>query len=130
MIISDPTEATLKDHLPKLVRLGHASIKVFMTYDPTKLDDAQMLDVLYAARENRALVCVHAENHAMIAWTVKRLLANGYRAPRYHGVSHPRASEAEAFSRLIALASFIDQPIMIFHVSTAEGAARVRAGRG
>jgi dihydropyrimidinase len=129
MIIADPTEAALKEHLPGLVRAGHASIKVFMTYDRLKLDDAQMLDVLQAARDNRALVCVHAENHAMIAWTVKRLLANGYRAPRYHGVAHPRAGEAEAFNRLITLAAFIDQPIMIFHVSTAEGAARVRAAR-
>src|SRR5262245_34100619 len=130
MIIADPTEATLRHHVPKLVKAGHATIKVFMTYDRIKLDDMQLLDVLSAARENQALVCVHAENHAMISWTGKRLLANGYRAPRYHGVSHPRASEAEAFNRLIALAAFIDQPIMIFHVSTAEGAARVRAARG
>src|SRR6516225_7550996 len=130
MIIADPTEATLRDHVPKLVKAGHATIKVFMTYDRIKLDDMQLLDVLYAARENRALVCVHAENHAMIAWTGKRLVANGYRAPRYHGISHPRACEAEAFNRVIALAAFIDQPIMIFHVSSAEGAARIRQARG
>jgi dihydropyrimidinase len=130
MIIADPTETTLKDQVPKLVRAGHATIKVFMTYDRLKLDDMQLLDVLYAARESGALVCVHAENHAMIDWTGKRLIANGHRAPRYHGVSHPRGSEAEAFNRVIALAAFIDQPIMIFHVSSAEGAARVRTARG
>ena len=130
MIIADPTEKTLKDHLPKLVKAGHATIKVFMTYDRIKLDDMQLLDVLSAARENGALVCVHAENHAMITWTGKRLLAHGYRAPRYHGVSHPRAGEAEAFNRIIALAAFIDQPIMIFHVSSAEGAARISQARG
>src|SRR5712672_4274884 len=130
MIIADPTEATLKDHIPKLVKAGHATIKVFMTYDRIKLDDMQLLDVLYAARENRALVCVHAENHAMISWTGKRLLGGGYRAPRYHGISHPRACEAEAFNRVIALAAFIDQPIMIFHVSSAQGAARIRRARG
>ena len=128
MIIADPTEATLRDHVPKLVKAGHATIKVFMTYDRIKLDDMQLLDVLQAARDNRALVCVHAENHAMISWTGKRLVANGYRAPRYHGVSHPRGGETEAFNRIIALAAFIDQPIMIFHVSTAEGAARITAG--
>jgi dihydropyrimidinase len=130
MIIADPTEAALKDHIPKLVKAGHATIKVFMTYDRIKLDDMQLLDVLQAARENQALVCVHAENHAMISWTGKRLVAGGYRAPRYHGVSHPRAGEVEAFNRIIALAAFIDQPIMIFHVSTAEGAARIRQARG
>jgi dihydropyrimidinase len=130
MIIADPTEATLKEHIPKLVKAGHATIKVFMTYDRIKLDDMQLLDVLHAARENSALVCVHAENHAMISWTGKRLVANGYCAPRYHAVSHPRAGEAEAFNRVIALAAFIDQPIMIFHVSSAEGAARIRQARG
>src|SRR5262252_1454604 len=100
MIIADPTEATLKDHVPRLVKAGHATIKVFMTYDRIKLDDMQLLDVLYAAREHRALVCVHAENHAMISWTGKRLLRGGYRAPRYHGISHPRACEVEAFNRI------------------------------
>ena len=45
-------------------------------------------------------------------------------------MSHPRGGETEAFNRIIALAAFIDQPIMIFHVSTAEGAARIRQARG
>ena len=130
LIIADPTEATLTRHIPDLVRSGHASLKVFMTYDSIKLDDAQVLDVLQAARDNKAMVCVHAENHAMISWTSKKLLAAGCRAPLYHAPSHPRAAEAEAFNRLIALAAFVDQPIMIFHVSTAEGAARVRQARG
>ncbi|HLN10488.1 MAG TPA: dihydropyrimidinase [Xanthobacteraceae bacterium] len=130
LIIADPTEATLSEHLPKLVRDGHASIKVFMTYDRLKLDDEQLLDVLLAARENGAFVCVHAENHGMISWMVKRLLARGYGAPKFHPVSHPRAAEAEAFNRLIAFSTFLDQPVMIFHVSTAEGAEVIRRARG
>jgi dihydropyrimidinase len=129
LIIADPTEATLKEHLPALVRSGHASIKIFMTYDLLKLDDEQLLEVLLAARENGALVCAHAENHGMIAWIVKRLLAGGHRAPKFHAVSHPRASEAEAINRLIAFAAFIDQPVMVFHVSTAEGADVIRRAR-
>ena len=72
MIIADPTETTLKDHVPKLVRDGHASIKVFMTYDRLKVDDEQLLDVLVAARENRPWSACHAENHGMISWMVKR----------------------------------------------------------
>jgi len=39
-------------------------------------------------------------------------------------------SEAEAFTRLIGMAALIDQPIMIFHVSTAEGAKVIRDSRG
>jgi dihydropyrimidinase len=130
MIIADPTESTLTKELPALVKAGHSSVKIFMTYDRLKLDDEQVLDVLSAARYNRAFVMVHAENHAMIAWMSKRLLAGGYSAPKYHAVSHPRVGEAEAFTRLISCASLVDQPIMIYHVSTAEGAAVIREARG
>jgi dihydropyrimidinase len=75
-------------------------------------------------------VCVHAENHGMVSWMGKRLVEKGYLAPKFHTISHPRGCEAEAFNRLIAFGELIDQPIMIFHVSTAEGVATIRAARG
>ena len=130
MILADPTEETLAVDVPELVRSGHSSLKVFMTYDRLRVDDEKLLDVLWAARQNRAFVCVHAENHGMIAWMGKRLVEKGLVAPRYHAPSHPRASEAEAIDRLAAMAAMIDQPVMVFHVSTAEGAAAVRRARG
>jgi dihydropyrimidinase len=130
MILSDPTKEALEEHLPALVKAGHASIKLFMTYDRLKVDDERLLDVLLAARRHGAMVCVHAENHGLIAWMGKRLVERGYTAPKYHAVSHPRVSEVEAFNRLIAIAEFVDQPITIFHVSTAEGAAVIREARG
>ncbi|HLN09358.1 MAG TPA: amidohydrolase family protein, partial [Xanthobacteraceae bacterium] len=61
---------------------------------------------------------------------VKRLLARSYTAPKFHPVSHPRAAEAEAINRLIAFSTFVDQPVMIFHVSTSEGADVIRRARG
>jgi len=129
MILADPNEVTLKTHLPKLVRDGHASIKVFMTYD-IRLDDEQMLDVLAAARDNGAFVCVHAENHGMISFMSKRLLANGHTAPSAHTLSHPRLAEVDAIQRVAAMSQLVDQPVMVFHVSTAEGAEVVRKARG
>ena len=129
MILADPNEATLKTHLPKLVRDGHASIKVFMTYDRIKLDDEQMLDVLAAARDNGAFVCVHAENHGMISFMSKRLLANGRTGPSAHWMSHPRLAEVDAIQRVAAMSQLVDQPVMVFHVSTAEGADVVARAR-
>jgi dihydropyrimidinase len=129
MILADPNEVTLKTHVPKLVRDGHASIKIFMTYDRIKLDDEQILNVLQAARDNGAFVCAHAENHGMITFMVKRLLAHGMTTPAAFGMSHPRLAEVDAIQRLVAMSRFIDQPIMIFHVSTAEGAEVVRKAR-
>jgi dihydropyrimidinase len=130
MIVADPTEATLKEHLPALIKTGHSSIKVFMTYDRVRLHDEQLLDVMAVARENGALVCVHAENHGMLTWMGKRLLERGYVQPKYHAASHPRLAETEAINRVIAMAELLDQPLMIFHVSTVEGAAVVREARG
>jgi len=130
LIIADPTDATLKEHVPALVAQGHSTLKVFMTYDLLNVGDEKLLDILLAARQSKALVCVHAENHGMVSWMGKRLVEKGYTAPKFHTISHPRGCEAEAFNRLIAFAELIDQPIMIFHVSTAEGVATIRAARG
>lgn len=130
LIVANPDRKTLETDLPELIRQGHASIKIFMTYDLLKIDDEPLLDLLLTARQNRALVCVHAENHGMLSWLGRRLVEKGYHAPKYHAVSHPRAAEEEAFQRLVAAAALIDQPIMIFHVSCAEGAAVIRKARG
>jgi dihydropyrimidinase len=101
-----------------------------MTYDRLKVEDESLLDILLAARRAGSMVCVHAENHGMISWMARRLLEAGHGAPKFHAMSHPRLAETEAFARLIAMAELVDQPIMIFHVSTAEGAAVIRAARG
>jgi dihydropyrimidinase len=126
MIVSDPTEAVMADELPELIRDGYSSLKLFMTYPLLRLVDEQMLDLLTLARRERAMVSVHAENDAMLAWTARRLLERGHAAPRYHAISHPRLAEAEAVNRLIAMAALVDQPVMVFHVTTDGSMAAVR----
>lgn len=130
LIVSDPTEKALSEDIPALVAAGHTSLKAFMTYDRLRLHDEQLLDLMQAAKETGALVCVHAENHGLIAWAGRRLVAQGKTAPKYHAESHPRVSESEAFERLVRFSVYLDQPIMVFHVSTAEGAAILRRARG
>lgn len=130
LMVANPDEQTIEQDLPALIRTGHRSVKVFMTYDAVQVNDQQLLDVMAAARAEGALVCVHAENHGLLKWMGDRLVARGYVAPKFHAVSHPRAAEVEAFHRLIAFSELLDQPIVIFHVSTAEGAAVIREARG
>ncbi|MGY3081092.1 hypothetical protein ACVWZZ_007500 [Bradyrhizobium sp. LM6.10] len=38
MIIADATKETVEEHIPALVKQGHGSIKIFMTYDRLKVD--------------------------------------------------------------------------------------------
>ena len=58
-----------------MIAEGNVSIKIFMTYDLIKVDDESLLDLLLTARKGQALVCVHAENHGMISWMGKKLVA-------------------------------------------------------
>ena len=129
LIISDPTPDAMGRELPELVKRGITSFKVYMTYDLLKLSDAQMLDVLEAADQQKALVMVHAENHDIIQWIAKRLLARGHGAPKYHMTSHHPIAESEAANRVIALSRLLDVPALIVHVSGIEAVKTIRAAQ-
>ncbi|WP_416356184.1 dihydropyrimidinase [Aureimonas phyllosphaerae] len=129
MIVSDVSGDNLARDLPELISEGHRSIKIFTTYDKVRLGDEDILDVLWTARGGGALVCFHAENDGLIRWMSRRLIGSGRTEPRFHPLSHPRAAEIEALSRMCVFAEFTGQPIMLFHVSTREGVEIVRAGQ-
>jgi dihydropyrimidinase len=129
LIVSDPTETVMRKELPKVFADGITSFKVFLTYDKLVVSDEQLLDILVTARENGAITMTHAENNALIKWMVKRLLAAGHTAPRFHAVSHPAAAEAEAISRAVRLATFVNAPLLVVHVSTDEGATIIADAR-
>ena len=129
LIISDPTEDVLHDELPKAIEQGITSFKIYMTYDKLIVDDAQMLEIFAVAKKHGALTMIHAENNAMIKWMSGKLLEGGHVAPRFHALSHPRVAEAEAINRAVLLASFLDAPILIVHVSTEAGARLIAKAR-
>lgn len=126
LIVSDPSETILNEELPGLIAKGYTSFKIYMTYDRLKLDDAQIMDVLVTARREGALVMVHAENNDVIKWLAKRLVDNGLKKPFYHSIAHARIAESEATNRVIALATLLDVPLLIVHVSGAEAAETIR----
>ena len=128
IIVSDLTAPNAVDDLRSLIRTGHRSIKLFTTYN-IKLDDREICEVLSIAREEGALVCTHAENDGLIGWTKDRLTANGKTRPIHHALSHPRLAEIEAVGRLIAFAEYFATPVMLFHISTAEGVEAVRRAK-
>ncbi|SAK44981.1 phenylhydantoinase [Caballeronia hypogeia] len=129
LIVADPTPHVLAEELPRLIRNGYTSFKVYMTYDDLKLDDRQMLDVLTVAREHGALVMVHAENSDCIGWLTERLLGKGLHAPHAHALARPAVVEREATHRAIAFAELVDVPILIVHVSGADAIEQIRWGQ-
>ncbi len=128
LTITDISAENFAEDLGKLIKQGHRSLKIFTTYN-IQLSDADILEVMTLARKHGALVCVHAENDALIVHAKQMLLDAGKTEPRHHALSHPRMAEIEAIERMCRFAEFLDQPVMIFHVSTKEGAAIVGAAR-
>ena len=129
LIIADPTPKALDEELPQMVRRGITSFKVYMTYELLRLTDEQMLEVLFAADREKALVMVHAENHEMIKWLTKRLLERAHTAPKFHMTAHHPLAESEATNRVVALSRLLDVPALIVHVSGIEAVQTIRAAR-
>lgn len=117
LIISDPNPHVLGQELPALVRDGYTSFKVFMTYDDLMLTDRQLLEVFEVAKEEQALVMVHAEGHDAIKHLTQKLEQKGQTAPYFHAVAHSEIAEREATHRAISHAQLTDVPIVIVHVS-------------
>jgi dihydropyrimidinase len=125
LTITDPTPTVLTEELPHLIAEGSRSVKIFMTYDGVRLNDAEVIRVLAEARRNGALVCVHAEHHDLLMWITEQLVEAGLTAPKYHAWGKPMVVEREAVNRIVAFAEALDVPIQVFHVSGAESAEEI-----
>ena len=93
-IITDPSDAVVRDEIPQVVASGVRSLKVFLTYEPSHLDDREYIRVLAAARRTGALVTVHCENYEAIRWRTAALMEAGRSAPKYHAWSRPESGGA------------------------------------
>ena len=129
LILADPTSEALSDHLPRAIREGITSFKIYMTYDRLQLNDYQILDVLECAGREGALVMIHAENNDMIRWIARRLVERGMTAPKYHAVAHTALAESEATNRAVAMARLVDVPILIVHVAGKETVSVINAAQ-
>jgi dihydropyrimidinase len=93
------------------------------------LDDASIFKALLRTGKNGGTICMHAENGGVIDVLVKKALAEGKTAPKYHALTRPARAEAEATHRAIALAEIADVPIYIVHLSAAEALETVTEAR-
>ena len=129
MIITDLSDE-VEDEMDALVRQGVTSFKLFMAYPGVfMLDDASIFRALLRTGKNGGTICMHAENGGVIDVLVKKALAEGKTAPKYHALTRPARAEGEATHRAIALAEMADVPIYIVHLSAAEALEMVTEAR-
>jgi dihydropyrimidinase len=121
------------DSIPELHKTmdeGVTSFKLFMAYPGVFLvDDATIFRAMSAAGERGGLICMHAENGIVINEIIKRALAQGRTAPKYHALTRPTLAEAEGVHRAIAIAEMAEAPVYIVHLSCADALNQVREAR-
>jgi dihydropyrimidinase len=82
-----------------------------------------------AAGSRGGLICMHAENGIVINEIIKRALAEGRTAPKYHALTRPTVAEAEGVHRAIRIAEMAESPVYIVHLSCADALDQVREAR-
>jgi dihydropyrimidinase len=121
------------ERVPELYRAmdeGVTSFKLFMAYPGVFLaDDATIFRAMSAAGSRGGLICMHAENGVVINEIIKRALAEGRTAPKYHALTRPTVAEAEGVHRAIRISEMAEAPVYIVHLSCADALAQVREAR-
>ena len=129
LICTDLPDERLPE-LKSMIDQGVTSFKLFMAYPGVFLvDDGTIYKAMVAAGENGGLICMHAENGVVIDVLVKRALAAGHTAPKYHALTRPTRAEAEGVHRAIALADMAKTPVYIVHLSSSDALDEVTRAR-
>jgi dihydropyrimidinase len=129
MIITELTDQ-VEDEMDAMVRQGVTSFKLFMAYPGVfMLDDASIFRAMLRTGKNGGTICMHAENGGVIDVLVKKALAEGKTAPKYHALTRPARAEGEATHRAIALAEMANVPVYIVHLSAPEALEMVTEAR-
>jgi dihydropyrimidinase len=114
--ITDVNENVLQE-IPEVIKQGYSSFKLYMTYDPLRVNEDDFMKVLLQTRDHGGLVCVHAENHFIIKYFLDKFKREGKTTPFYHPLSRPPLVEAEAVGRAIKLAALTDASLYVVHLT-------------
>jgi dihydropyrimidinase len=129
LIVTDLEDERVPE-LYKAMDEGVTSFKLFMAYPGVFLaDDATIFRAMSAAGSRGGLICMHAENGIVINEIIKRALAEGRTAPKYHALTRPTIAEAEGVHRAIAISEMAEAPVYIVHLSCADSLNQVREAR-
>src|SRR5262245_17619474 len=130
MIVLDVSERVLSDMTTLTKREGVTSFKLFTAYpNVLMVDDGALFRAMRVAGSNGAMICVHAENGAVIQVLIDEAVARGEKAPKYHELTRPSTMEGEATHRAIRIAELANTPVYIVHLSASEALASVIQAR-
>lgn len=130
MILLDVNEQSLADMRTLIELEGVSSFKLFMAYPGVLMvDDGALFKAMRVAGNHGGMICVHAENGAVIDVLTQEAVAAGHKAPKYHMLTRPSLMEGEATHRAIRLAELAETPLYIVHLSAGEALSAVTEAR-
>ena len=122
MAVTDFNDGTRAEIKQMIEGEGITSFKTFMAYKGAlMIDDRQMTALMQEVRQQGGMVTVHATNGDMIDYLIAQHRSEGKLSPRYHYLSQPEVTEAEASGRFSDIADYTGCPGYIVHL-TCEGA--------
>jgi dihydropyrimidinase len=122
MAVTDFNKETRKEIKDFVEIEGITSFKTFMAYKGAlMIDDRQMVGLMEEVKKQGGMVTVHATNGDMIDYLVQKNRDEGKLSPRYHYLSQPEVTEAEAAERFADMANYTGCCSYIVHL-TCEGA--------
>ena len=116
-VFANPS-AESRDELPTLVKLGHTSLKIFMTAKNFSSDTSAYVKALELAGRCGMLTMIHCEDGALLEYVVERMVAEGRGDPIHWAESRPTYSEAVATSRAVAFCQATGAPIYVVHLAS------------
>lgn len=99
---------------------GIQSFKIYMAY-AIGLSDYEIAKVMETVSECGGIATVHAENGGVIEHFREKFVREGKTEPKYHPLSRPTGTEAEAINRIIEIAKLTYCPLYVVHVSSRKG---------
>ena len=122
-LLSDPAE------LRRMVETGAIAFKLYLNKSLEVFDSSDQMNLtnaLQAAKENNALVTVHAEDGDAIRKAQQESLARGKDSIRDFLKAHPDRVEVSAVRRILGLSSQVGARVHICHITIPESVKLVK----
>jgi len=128
-------EQALLDEIPKIIRAGFVSFKIFTSdvtpgEDPIKVPFGSIWELFRMTAAHGGVVAVHAEDDDLVMHMYRKLLGEGRTGFEHMAEVHSSLSEQLSFQRVIGLAESVPGTVIyMMHVSAASGVRAIAEGR-
>ena len=128
MTIDDWNEEIIRE-IPAMFEQGVSSFKMYLTYPAMMIGDKNVFLALQELKKYGGIAGVHCENADVIDALIAQKKEAGRMEPGSHPRTRPSPLEAEAIDRLLKMAEVADVPVVVVHLSSADGYEEVLQAR-